>query len=306
MSHLAQSFDVDGPPTGEHRLVSGVRQALDSATAVFVEDVGATDVTGLRLARAVGFSQALPSGVALSARYERGVRALVDASPVRDRDAGGVSLSWEVGRARLFARGEARRDTAASAPTVMQWFASAGGEADFSSTVTASTRGQFIHSMRGSVLEQRLFEVIAAIAWRPAWGGVIARYSFVRELRPGLSSERLVHLVSLLPTVHVGDRLRVAAGAHLGVSAFGVVGSVSLRPALRVYEGAELGLEVARRTSAPDGGELMAVRAEAGYRFNDHLFIGLGWSLFGYSGTGLDDGAPVSRQRLYARAEVGY
>jgi hypothetical protein len=72
-----------------------------------------------------------------------------------------------------------------------------------------------------------------------------------------------------------------------------------------VVGGLELAAEVARRSSAPDGGELAAVRAEAGYRIGDQFLMALGFTVLGYSGLGLD---PTAQQnnRLYLRGEVAY
>jgi hypothetical protein len=75
---------------------------------------------------------------------------------------------------------------------------------------------------------------------------------------------------------------------------------------VRVWKGLELGAEVARRSSAPGGGELTALRGEAGYRFKSQIFVGAGYTAFGFTGTGLDAGAAGSKDRVYLRLEAAY
>jgi hypothetical protein len=68
----------------------------------------------------------------------------------------------------------------------------------------------------------------------------------------------------------------------------------------------ELAGEVARRSSAPDRGELTSVRAEAGYRFNEQALMAAGYTLFGFSGLGLPTSGRERDDRFYLRAELAY
>jgi len=85
--------------------------------------------------------------------------------------------------------------------------------------------------------------------------------------------------------------------------------AASLRPSFRVIGGLELAAEVARRSSAPDGGELNAFRVEAGWRFDDRFLVAVGFNAIGYSGIGIDvptESPSGSKDRVYLRAEVAY
>jgi hypothetical protein len=75
---------------------------------------------------------------------------------------------------------------------------------------------------------------------------------------------------------------------------------------VKVVGGLELAAEVARRTSAPDGGELTALRGELGYRVDDRVLLALGYTAFGFSGLGLSAGSADSQDRVYVRAELAY
>jgi hypothetical protein len=72
---------------------------------------------------------------------------------------------------------------------------------------------------------------------------------------------------------------------------------------VQVVGGLELSAEVARRSSATDGGELTALRGEAGWRFGDRSYVGAGYTLLGFSGPGVT-GGPENGDRLYVRAEL--
>ncbi len=298
----AHSLDVDSPGTGDRRLVTGVRQQLDPSTAVYVEDVSATDVNGLRLARAVGLTQTLAPGFTFGGRYERGARATDGVVADVARDAGGVSLSFERERVRLFSRGEVRIEDGAAG--LRQWLATAGGEVTLSSTISAMARLQFSHTTRSGLLFERSLDTVAAIAWRPASGAAVLRYTFHRELRGGF--EQVQHVISLLPTVRFGDRFALGAGGHAAFGSVGNLFSASLRPSVRIIAGLEVAIEGAARTLAPDSGSLTALRGEVGYRLNSNFYAGVGYSLFGYSGTGLDAGAVGSNNRGYVRLEAAW
>jgi hypothetical protein len=298
----AHSLDVDAPGSGDRRLVTGVRQQLDPSSSVYVEDVSSTDVNGLRLARAVGLTQTIAPGFTLSGRYERGARSTDGVTSDVARDAGGLSLAFERDRVRLFTRGELRIDEGATG--VRQWLATAGGEVTLTATLSAMARLQFTHTTNAGLLFARTLDTVAAIAWRPASGAVVLRYTFHRDLHGGF--EQVQHVVSLLPTMRFGDRFALGGGGHAAFGSVGNLFSASLRPSVRIIWGLEAAVEGAARTLAPDSGSLTALRAELGYRFDTHFFAGGGYSLFGYSGTGLDAGAPGSNNRGYVRLEAAW
>jgi hypothetical protein len=313
------SVDVDGPDYGTGRTVMGARTAPGDGTEVFVEDVAAHDANAVRLSRAVGFTQAIGPALVLSGRYEHGTRSPLDARPSLGRDAGGASAMWVLERVRLYGHAEVRRERGATmrgAPAAvdrLQGIGSAAADVELLENLRFSGRLNFAHTTNAKVLEQRLVEGTAALAWRFDPGIVVARYSVRRELLPpdrAAFGERSLQTVSLMPAVRFGSRVSLSAGAHAGWSTqsgnTSLVLSGSLRPAVRVVEGLELGAEVAGRSSAPDGGELIALRGEAGYRFGDQMMLALGYTFFGFSGLGLSAGEPGSADRLYLRAELAY
>ncbi len=297
-----QTIDADAPGAGERRLVTGVRQQLDANTAVFAEDVSATDVDGLRLGRAVGLSQRVTDAFTVSARYEHGARTLEGLTTDVARNAGGLSLAWEQDALRFFARGEVRDEQGAR--TLRQYVASGGGEWRAQRDVSVTARAWWSHTVKDEVLVGRTLDASAAVAWRFARGAMLARYAYKQDWSATL--EQRLHVISVLPTVRFGDRLAVSAGGHLGFTESGPILSASIRPSVRVWEGLELAGEAAARTLALDGGSWASLRGEVGYRFDHRFFVGAGYTAFGFSGTGLDAGASVSRDRLYLRTEVSY
>lgn len=298
----AQSLDVDSPGlgTGERRLVTGARQQVDSATSVFVEDVSATDVNGLRLARAVGLSQRVGEALTITGRYERGAKSSDGVTPDVARDAGGVTAAYESNRARLFARGEVRLEQGGLA----QYLATGGGEVAILESLSASARVQFSHTSTAGQLFARRLDAVAGLAWRGTSAAVIGRYTFRRDWLAKV--EQVQHLVSLLPTVRFGDRFSLAAGGHVALTPTSVLVSVSLRPSVRIIAGVEVAVEGALRTAAPDAGSLAALRGEVGYRFDQRFFVGAGYSFLGFSGTGIEAGATGANNRIYLRTEVAY
>jgi hypothetical protein len=253
-------------------------------------------------------SQQLSKALSVSLRYERGERRLLDEEPVRSRDAASASVGWVSERVQLFARGEARTDRGLG-PDVVQYLATGGGEARLRDDLSATARITFSHTATDSKLTARLLEGNAGLAWRTGWGMLVARYTLQREVQPGFA-ERSLHLFSVLPTLKIGNRFSLAAGAHAALDGTGqVFFAGSLRPSVRVIGGLELGAEVARRSRAPDGSsEQNAVRAEVGWRFDDRFMVGVGFNFIGWSGlTGLEPaGTTGTKDRVYLRAEVAY
>ncbi len=297
-----QSIDADAPGTGERRLVTGVRQQVDADTAVFVEDVSSADVDGLRMARAVGMTQRIDDAFTISARYENGARALDGLGPDVVRHAGGLTAALEWETLRVFARGEVRDEQGAS--PLRQFVATGGGEWRVHRDVSLTARALWTHSSKDSLLVGRSVDATAAIAWRFSSGAVLARYAYKQDW--SASFEQRLHVVSLLPTLRIGDRLAVGAGGHLGFTQLGPILSASVRPSVRIWEGLEVAAEVAARSMSPDGGSWASLRGEVGYRFDHRFFVGAGYNAFGFSGTGLDMGATASRDRVYLRTEVSY
>ncbi|MBX5480322.1 MAG: flagellar motor protein [Myxococcaceae bacterium] len=313
------SVDVDGPDFGEHRVVSGARTRLSDGTTVFVEDVGAHDATSVRIARAVGVSSELAPGLSLSARYERGARSPIDVLAPLRRDAGGVSVSFVRDRLRLYGRAETRFErghevlTPLSAPEVdrIQQLASAAATFAVLDNLHFGGRLNWSTTHERQHLIARLVEASAGLTWRSDPLMVVLHYGIERELSPLRADlgEQVAQRVSVMPSLKLGDRFAIAAGAHAGwfkeAAAEGMVLSASLRPSVRVVGGLEVAAELARRSSAPDGGRLDALRGEVGYRFGEELMLAGGYTLYGFSGLGLtpDDG---DAQRVYVRAEAAW
>lgn len=297
-----QSTDADAPSTGEQRLVTGVRQQLDPSTSVFAEDVSATDVNGLRLARAVGLTQRLDDGFSISARYEHGARSLDGVATDVARNAGGLSASYEGQTVKAFVRGELRDETGAR--VLRQYVVGAGGEWRPMKDLSVTARALWTHSVQGGVMVGRTVDATVSAAWRFERGAVVARYVWTQSYTPSI--DHRLHAISLLPTLRFGDRFAVGAGGHLGVSELGPILAGSLRPSVRIWEGLELAGEVAARTIRGQDDSWASLRGEVGYRFDHRFFLGVGFNAFGFSGTGLDASAGNARDRLYLRAEVSY
>lgn len=317
------SVDVDAPAFSERRVVSGAKREIDADTVVFAEDVSAHDSESLRLLRAVGFSQALTDSLRIAGRYERGVRQPLELASSLNRDAGGLSAAFTRKRYRLYGRCEARSDRgvydrrslhgAAARVERLQLLTSGAAEVEVTREVRASGRLNYVDSTNFRRREAKLVEGEAGVAWRRDPVALVTRYSVTRELPPpsrGAWTERTTQIVSLMPSVRLGRRFAVSSGGHVGFAeeagSTRVVFSGSLRPSLNVVFGLELAAEVARRSAAPDGGELSAVRAEAGYRFDESFLVALGYTIMGYSGLGLVSSPADNPDRIYLRAEVGY
>ena len=314
------SVDVDGPDFGAGRTLTGARTELpDSGTALFVEDVGAHDATTVRLARAVGLQQQVTGGFSMGARYERGVRSLLDVDSALRRDAAGVFGQWVLPRLRVDGRVELRREEGtpergARTPVErVQAVVALAAQAELREDVTASGRVDFGRTAGAEALEARFVEGYAAVAWRPGPWLVVGRYAVTRELLPGARAafgDRALQVFSLLPAIQVGALLSMAAGLHAGRSSLEDsvrwVWTGTVRPAVRVVGGLEVGAELARRTASPEGERLTAVRAEVAYRVDERLRMATGYTLLGFSGLGLTADSTENQDRLYLRAEVAY
>jgi hypothetical protein len=313
------TVDVDGPDFGAGRAVMGARTDLEDGTSVFVEDISAHDANAVRLARAVGFQQAVAGGFQVGGRYERGVRHPLGIPAELTRDAASVFGQLLLARLRVEGRAELRREEGmpvrgASVPVDrLQAVVALAAEALLREDLTVSGRVNFARTLGAERLEQRLLEGSTGVAWRPGPFLVVARYSFTRELLPGsrgFFGERGLQVLSLLPSVRLGDRFSLAAGLHAGRSSLGStsewVWTGTLRPTVRVVGGLELGLEGARRGSALEGQELSALRGEVGYRVDEGMRFAAGYTLLGFSGLGLSGDGTDEAQRLYLRAEVAY
>ncbi len=313
------SVDVDGPDFGAGRAVTGARTELDDGTSVFVEDVSAHDANAVRLARAVGFQQTVFGGLQVGGRYERGVRNPLDLPSSLIRDSGGLfgQLVWE--RLRVDGRAELRRERGVpdrGAPVAVdrvQAVVALATEARLREDLSLSGRVNFAHTLGNEQLEERLLEGSAGVAWRPGPFLLVARYSVTRELLPGPRSafgDRTLQIFSLLPTVRLGERLAVAAGAHVGRSGLGSDSSWqwtgTVRPSVRVVGGLDAAVEVARRGSARAGESLSSLRGEVGYRVDEGLRMAAGYTVLGFNGLGLSGETTDESDRLYLRAEVAY
>ena len=313
------SVDVDGPDFGAGRAVMGARTDLENGTSVFVEDISSHDANAVRLARAVGFQQAVAGGFQVGGRYERGVRHPLGIPASLTRDAASVFGQVLLARLRVEGRAEVRREEGtpvrgSTAPVDrLQVLVALAAEALLRKDLTVSGRVTFARTQGAEQLEQRLVEGYSAVAWRPGPFLVVARYSLTRELLPGSRGafgERGLQLFSLLPAVRLGDRFSLAAGLHAGRSSLADasewVWTGTLRPTVRVVGGLEMGLEGARRGSAREGQELSALRTEVGYRVDEGMRFAAGYTLVGFSGLGLSGDGMDEAQRLYLRAEVAY
>ena len=314
------SVDVDGPDVGQRRMVSGARTEVGDKSSVFVEDVGAHDATSIRMSRAMGITEELADGLEVTGRYERGVREALDILSPLARDTAGATVTFARSKVRLFARGEYRfeRGQTVLGPPVevnrSQWLASAGIQLALLDNLRASGRLNMSQTTNLGLLEARFVDASAGLSWRMEPLAIVLHYGLTRNLPPPdptlpLQGEYVLQTLSLLPALHLGTRVAISAGANAGILAQAgtnaLVLSASLRPSVRVVGGLEVAAEVARRSSAPDGGQLGSVRAELGYRMGDQFLMALGFTALGYSGLGLD---PTVRQpeRIYLRGEAAY
>ncbi len=300
------ALDVDSPWGGPRRMATGVRREVGPGTTVFVEDVSAHDANVWRGARAVGASQRLSEGLAVTARYEHALEWTPDAVGAGG-DAASARLAWEHGAARLFLQAEGR-----VASTTQSWLGAAGGDLQLSPSLTLAGRALASRQERLGVMEGRLVDANLSVAWRWARGLVVARYAYLLERRPGATLERNLQVLSVLPTLALGARFGLASGFHLARGSAGPVLAASVRPEVRVVGGLELGLEGAWRSGQVDAvagavtSSAFALRPEVGYRFDQRFRLAGGYALFGFCGTGVAEGACGSNDKAYLRGEAAW
>jgi hypothetical protein len=312
------SSDVDGPSAGRMVAVSGARRRLDERSDVFVEDLFARDLDALRMGRAVGLSYAPTRSLTLSARYERGTRLLFTGVPGLNRDSGSARVAWLVSGVRLSGLAEVRRERGASLAErdggVDRWQTVGGASLDARPLPYLSVGARLLATKtRNRGLDETFaLEGYAGASLRLEPFVLLASYSIVDRAPAGSQSEtagtELVHLVALRPSVVLFDRLRIGAGLHAAFYRTGGTTAVvagSIRPAVRIVGGLEAAAEYSRRSSAPAGQALDAVRVEAAYWFDQMLGVALGYNLHGFSGDGVDPRSTQS-DRIYLRLEAAY
>jgi hypothetical protein len=247
------------------------------------------------------------------------VRSLLDVAPSLRRDTGGLTATVAKDRLSFFARAEVRSERGRPMLAVggdsvrrLQGVVSGAVQWEPLDIVRASLRLNWAHSTNHDVLEARVLEGTAGLAFRLSPAMVLLRYAVTRDLLPARAgepsfAESLLQVASVMPSVRIG-KFGLGAGAHAAWARAedGVLLSASLRPSFEVVSGLELAAEVARRSRATDGGELTALRGELGYRFNESMLIAAGYTMFGFSGIGIAGGAEGRNDRLYLRAELGY
>lgn len=317
------SVDVDGPDLGASRAVSGASTQLAEGTSVFVEDVAAHDAQAVRLARAVGFEQTVFGTLHLGARYERGLRGVIDDVPGSlRRDVAG--LTGQLVLERFQAQGHVELRIEHGTPvrgspetvSLLQPVAMLSASATLRDDLSLSGRmnyGRTYQSESGTT-QALMLEGYTALAWRPGPLLLVARYGITRELLPGERSvfgERGQQIFSLLPALKLGDRFALAAGLHASRSNQDTVAiwvfTGSLRPSVRVVGGLEVAVEAVHRSVAPAQQEsLNSLRAEVAYRVNERLRVAAGYTLLGFTGTGLPEDTQNESDRLYLRAELAY
>lgn len=314
------SVDVDGPDVGMGRAFTGARTQTQEGASAYVEDVTGAGDELIRLSRAVGVGHRLGESLSVGARYERGQVFRFEIPEPLVRSAAGIHASWILERVQLFAKAEERRESRAGAELVQRLLLTSA-EWRIAETLSIGGRFQFGDTQRDDDAQPRrglvwnaraarFVEGSAGLAWRPGPFIGIFRYSITAEQSPDAPVNAALvrrEVVSLMPGVRLG-RFSLAAGGHAGFTSFGedtdVIFSASLRPSFQVVGGLEVAAEVARRSAAPNGGELSAVRGEVAYAFTDEARLGLGYTVFGFSGTGVVEEG--NTDRVYLRAELAY
>jgi hypothetical protein len=309
------TFDVDGPDAGRLTAVSGARRRVEESAEVFAEELFARDINALRMGRAVGVSFAPAQRFTIRGRYERGVLAQLAGAPGILRDSGSARASLLLAGIRLGALAEVRRERGSGLSGAVDRFQALAGlsvEARPFPFVGLSSRLNFSRTVGPASIEAELFEWTAGAALRLSPWMVVARYSRLVELPPlerRLRGQERVQLLSLQPALEPGSRFRLGAGLHAAFNGSGGEAanlvSFSVRPAMKLVGDVELAIEAARRSAAPDGQEVNALRAEV-VAFWDGVFgVGVGCNRCGFAGTG---GGPDEGRtdRVYVRAEAAY
>jgi hypothetical protein len=311
----AWTADVDGPEAGRMVVVSGSRQRVDENADIYVEDLFTRDVDALRMARAVGIEVAPREKLRIGGRYERGVRLPFTGVPGLLRDTGSARMSYLISGMRISAQAEVRRERGDSLAetNVDRWQTVGTLGLDTRPLEELSLAGRLIASKTRNRAqnEAQTLEGFLGAALRIHPWVVLASYSLTHQFPLGESApaaQEILHLLSLKPSVLLGDRLRIGAGANVGFVKGehpSTVVAASIRPAVRLVGDLELAAEAARRSADPDGQGLNAYRVELAYWFEGTLGVALGYNLFGFSGNGVarDSG---SGDRIYLRVEAAF
>ncbi|MGI5862100.1 MAG: hypothetical protein ACOX6T_08575 [Myxococcales bacterium] len=309
------TVDADGPDAGRAVMVSGARRRVEEEAEVFAEDLFARDIDALRLGRAVGIHCAPVKNLVLTGRYERGTRLPFTGVPALLRDSGSGRVTWMMGRLRVGAIAEVRRErgNAITESDVDRWQTLGALALEARPLDALGIVGRLNASLtrnRGRTEAQFVEGTLGAGLRIHPWI-VLASYAIVNEIPPEsqtASPRFFEHLVSLRPALLLGDRLRLGAGVHAGFFRGRdptTIVAASIRPAVRIVGTLEAAVEAARRSAAPAGEALNALRAELAWWPEPSLGIAGGYNIVGFSGTG------VARERgrtdrVYVRLELAY
>jgi hypothetical protein len=231
------------------------------------------------------------------------------------RDTGSARMSYLISGMRISAQAEVRRERGDSLAetNVDRWQTVGTLGLDTRPLEELSLAGRLIASKTRNRAqnEAQTLEGFLGAALRIHPWVVLASYSLTHQFPLGESApaaQEILHLLSLKPSVLLGDRLRIGAGANVGFVKGehpSTVVAASIRPAVRLVGDLELAAEAARRSADPDGQGLNAYRVELAYWFEGTLGVALGYNLFGFSGNGVarDSG---SGDRIYLRVEAAF
>ncbi len=261
------TVDVDGPQAGRSAAaVAGARRRVDGSAEVFAEELFARDVDALRSARAVGIEVAPAKALQLLGRYERGwvlPFASTPGVPPQDptgqvvgvpgllRDAALARASYLISFFRVSAIAEVRHEAGSAVSdqgldSVERWqtLGALAVEARPHSAVGFSGRLNASTTRNRGAMEARLLEGFLGASLRLDPWVVLASYSVVNQLPLGSGTGARVYyqLVSLRPSVALGDRFRLGAGVQAIVfpdASLANAISGSLRPSLRIVGGLE-------------------------------------------------------------------
>jgi hypothetical protein len=305
------TVDVDGPDAGRATAVAGARRRVGRDAEVFAEDVVGRDVDALRASKAVGLDVAPADRWRVQVRYERGARLPFTGAPALLRDAGAARVSWLAPSVRASALAEVRRERgdALAEQAVDRWQTVAGLSLEAWPIPALQLAGRLegaVTQSRGALEARSLAGTVgASLRLQPLI--VQASYSVLQETSPA-AARSLTHLASVRPSVLVGDRVRAGAGLacafERGAARSDAVAG-SARIAWRAIGPVEVAAEVARRSAAPAGQSLGAVRGEIAYWYEAVAGLALGYNAYGFSGTGVGPDAQRS-DRVYLRLEAAY